>query len=336
MKAIVLRETGEPSNLKSEAFPDPVPDDREVIVRLHAAALNRRDVWIRIGKYAGIRFPIILGSDGAGIVSDIGREVDPAIAGREVIINPSLYWGSDPRIQGPQWRILGLPDNGTYAEFVKVPASNVFPKPPHLSFDEAAALPLAALTAYRAVAGRWKIGEGDSVLITGIGGGVACFLFQICKLLGARVFVTSGSDEKIQRAVGLGAEGGVNYSGQNWPDRIKPLTGDAGIDIVIDGAGGENFDKVLDIVRPGGTVILYGASLGLANGVNVRRIFWKQLNVIGSTMGTPDEFNGVLQLINTHKLSPIIDSVYGLEDAAAAHTRMERAEQFGKIVLRIS
>jgi zinc-binding alcohol dehydrogenase/oxidoreductase len=335
MEAIVLHETGDPEKLKLQNIADPEPGPDEAVVRLNAAALNRRDVWIRTGKYAGIKLPIILGSDGAGVVSTVGEDVNPTIIGSEIIINPSLGWGNDPRFQGPDWKILGLPDNGTYAEYVKVPAKNIFPKPSHLSFEESAAVPLASLTAYRAVFTRTGVKSGDTVLITGIGGGVACFAMQFCLLVGARVLVTSGNDDKIRRAIDLGAEAGVNYRHDDWVSQIKSIVGKGRLDVVIDGSGGENFDKILDVVSPGGSITSYGTTLGIADGVNIRRIYWKQLNIWGSTMGTPDDFCNCIEFINKHKMHPVIDRIFSLSDAALAHRRMEQSEQFGKIVLRI-
>src|SRR5215813_8932267 len=211
MKAVVLRELGGPENLRSEEIADPQPNANEVVVRLKAAAINHRDLFIRQGKYAGIKLPIILGSDGAGEIAEVGAEVDRALIGKAVVINPSLDWGNDERTQGPSFRILGLPDDGTYAELIKVPAANVHTKPTALSFEEAAAIPLASLTAYRAVVTRAQVQPGETVLVTGIGGGVSSFALQVAKHRGARVFVTSGSDTKLARARELGAEGGANY-----------------------------------------------------------------------------------------------------------------------------
>jgi zinc-binding alcohol dehydrogenase/oxidoreductase len=334
MKAIVLRELGEPENLKLEDAPDPQPGPNEVVVRLKAAALNHRDVWIRRGLYAGIRLPIILGSDGAGEVAAVGAGVDPSLVGRAVVIDPSLDWGPDERVQGPNYRILGLPDDGTHAEMIKVPASNVHPKPEALSFEEAAAIPLAGLTAYRAVVSRARVQSGETVLVTGIGGGVSSFALQIATRLGARVFVTSGSDEKLARARELGAAGGANYRTQDWGKEITALTGH-GPDVVIDSVGGETFNKAIEIVKPGGRIVTYGATTGPAPKVEVRRIFFKQLNILGSTMGHAREFADMLKLYEGGELRPVVDKVFPLAEAAAAHQRMEEAGQFGKIVLRI-
>ncbi len=334
MKAVVLREIGGPEQLKIEEMPDPRPAVDGVVVRLKAAAMNHRDVWIRTGKYAGIKLPVILGSDGAGEVVKAGSGVDPSLVGKSVVINPCIGWGDDPKAQRTDFRILGLPDNGTYAELVTLPAANVAPKPGELSWEEAAALPLAATTAYRAVVTRGRIMAGETVVVIGIGGGVALFALQIARKLGAKVFVTSGSDDKIRRAREIGAVGGVNYRTENWVNDLREMTG-GGPDVVIDSAGGETFDKVLDLVRPGGRVVTFGATLGPAKEVMVRRIFWKQLSVLGSTMGSPDEFRKAVELYSSGGLRPVIDNVFPISQVQDAHRRMENAEQFGRIVLRI-
>ena len=335
MKAIVLRELGGPDKLLYEDAPDPQANAGEVVVKLKAAALNHRDQWIRHGQYAGIKLPIILGSDGAGLVHAVGDGVDAALLGQAVIINPSLDWGPNEAAQGKNYRILGLPDDGTYAEFIKVPAENVVAKPAHLSFEEAAALPLAALTAYRAVATRAQVKAGETVLVTGVGGGVATFAVQIAKALGARVLVTSGSDEKIERAKQLGADGGANYKTQDWAKEITALTGGAGPDVIVDSAGADTLETAVKIVKPAGRIVFFGATNGLAPGLDLRRMFFKQLNVLGSTMGSPREFAAVVKLYNDHQLKPAVDKVFALTDAPAAHQRMEEAGQFGKIVLQI-
>lgn len=335
MKAIVLRELGGPEKLLLEEVPDPQPGAGEVVVKLRAAALNHRDQWIRHGQYAGIKLPIILGSDGAGIVHTVGEGVDSALIGQAVVINPSLDWGPNEAAQGKGFRILGLPDDGTYAEFIKVPAENVVAKPAHLSFEEAAALPLAALTAYRAVATRAQVKAGETVLVTGVGGGVATFAVQIAKALGARVLVTSGSDEKIERAKELGAEGGANYKTQDWAKDITALSG-GGPDVIIDSAGADTLETAVKIVKPAGRIVFFGATNGLAPGLDLRRIFFKQLALLGSTMGSSREFAAVVKLYGEHQLKPTVDKIFALADTPAAHQRMEEAGQFGKIVLALA
>jgi zinc-binding alcohol dehydrogenase/oxidoreductase len=333
MKAVVLRGLGDPDVLRLEDVPDPHPDPAEVVVRLRASALNRRDVWIRRGQYAGIKFPLILGSDGAGEVVDVGSGVDTAWRGRDVVIDPAFNWGPDERAQGPDFHILGLPRAGTYAELVKVPAEHLHEKPRHLSFEEAAAVPLASVTAFRGLVTRAQIKSGEVLVITGVGGGVATSALMIATHLGARVYVTSGTDAKLAAAKAHGAAGGVNHGNPDWPKALIGLIGRRP-DVVIDGAGGETFNRALDLVAPGGRVVSYGATLGPAPNVEVRRIFWKQLNVLGSTMGTRRDFASMLQLY-AQGLRPIIDRVFPLSEAADAHRRMEEGRQFGKIVLKI-
>jgi NADPH:quinone reductase-like Zn-dependent oxidoreductase len=335
MQAVVLRELGGPERLKAETVPDPKATANEVVVRLKAAALNHRDVWIRKGQYAGIKLPVILGSDGAGTVESVGPNADATLVGREVVINPGLDWGDDERAQSPRFKILGLPDDGTYAELVRVPASAVFPKPVGWSWEEAAALPLAGLTAYRAVVTRAEVTAKDRVLVTGVGGGVSQLAVQIAKARGARVYVTSGSDEKLERAKRhLGAEGGANYHGE-WVKEIARQCGGEGPDVVIDSVGGETIAKAIEVVRPGARIVSYGATTGPVPQLEVRRVFWKQLNFLGSTMGTPKEFAAMLDLFAKGSARPVVDATFPLAAAAAAHRRMEEATQFGKIVLKI-
>jgi NADPH:quinone reductase-like Zn-dependent oxidoreductase len=334
MRAVVLHAVGDVEHLRMEQRPDPHPGPGEAVVRLRAAALNHRDVWIRKGQYAGIKLPIILGSDGAGQVAEVGLGVDMSWVGRDVVIDPSLNWGSDERAQDSSFQILGLPVDGTYAEMVLVPAANLHPKPAHLSWEEAAAVPLASVTAYRAVVTRAQLQRGETVLITGIGGGVATTALVIAARLGAKVWVTSGHEAKLKAARTYGAEGGVNHRKDDW---AKTLVAEIGHrpDVVIDSAGGDTFNKALDVLKPGGRLVTYGSTLGAADRVEIRRIFWKQLNVLGSTMGPPSDFAAMLKLYEDG-LRPVIDKVFPLEQASDAHIRMEAGDQFGKIVLKIA
>jgi len=335
MKAIVLHETGDPGNLRLEEVAVPPPGPQEVVVRLRAAALNHRDVWIRRGLYAGIKLPAILGSDGAGDVSELGSGCDKTLLGKRVVIYPVLNWGSDSRIFGNEFRILGMPDRGTYAERIRIPADNVYPFPSEYSYEEAAAFPLAALTAYRALVSRVRLQKNETVLITGIGGGVSLFALQISIALGATAYVTSGSDLKLEKALQMGAAGGVNYRGPDWTAKILEMTHGSGPDLVIDSIGGSTFDQIIDVVKPGGRIVTYGSTTGATPQLQIRRIFWKQLDILGSTMGTAEEFRQVLRLFEDTRTHPVLDRIFPLEEASAAHQRMERGEQFGKIVLRI-
>lgn len=334
MKAAVLTGMGGAENLVYKDVADPQPGAGEAIVRVRAAALNHRDVFIRQGLYPGVKLPTILGSDGAGEVVGVGEGGDQAWLGQSVVIDPCFDWGGDVRAQSSKFSILGMPEDGTYAELVKVPVANLAPKPQHSSFEEAAAVPLAGLTAYRAVVTRAQVRAGDKVLVTGIGGGVSAFALQLARAAGAEVFVTSGSDEKIERARKLGASGGANYREGDWGKAIVALTG-GGPDVVIDSVGGETFSKAIEILRLGGRLVTYGATTGAAGKLEIRRIFWKQLSILGSTMGTREEFAAMLKVYEAGGLKPVIDRVFDLGDAAAAHLRMEEAGQFGKIILRV-
>jgi len=333
VRAVILRELGDPANLRLEDWPAPLPGSGEVVVRVRAAAINHRDVWIRRGQYAGIRLPAILGSDASGEVTAVGDDVSKSWIGREVVIDPSLGWGPDPRAQAASFHLLGMPTEGTYAEFVKVPAANVHAKPSHLTIEEAAALPLAGVTAYRALVTRAALRSGEIVLITGIGGGVALAALTIAVSLGATVYVTSGSDKKIAMAKRYGATDGVSYHASGWSRTLLEIIGRRP-DVIVDGAGSDTFAQALDIVKPGGRIVTYGATCGSVPNLEVRRIFWKQIDLLGSTMGTSEDFTRMLE-IYAKGLHPVVDSVVPLEDVAKAHARIDNGEQFGKIVLRI-
>lgn len=311
----------------------PLAGPGEAIVRVRAAALNHRDVWIQKGQYAGLKYPIVPGSDGAGVVSSAGPGAADW-AGKEVIIDPALNWGASPRYQDPAaFRILGLPDDGTFAEYVKVPVRNLVEKPAHLSFEEAAALPLAGVTAFRALVTRGQVRSGEKVLITGIGGGVALFALQFAVAAGAEVLVTSGSAGKLDKAMAMGASGGVNYHEKDWSERLKSLAG--AFEVIIDGTAGDGLNDLFDLAGPGGRVVLYGATRGNPSQVVARRIFWKQLNVLGSTMGSPEDFGTMVRVVERHGIRPVVDRVFPLEEGEAAFRWMDEGRQFGKIVLSI-
>ena len=336
MKAMVLRELGGPDQLGYEDVPEPEPGSGETVVRLRAAALNRRDVFVTYGQYPGARpeaLPVILGSDGSGEVVARGDGAAGPDEGTEVVINPALYWGNDPRKPGKEYRILGLPDDGTFAQFVKVPAENVFPKPSHLSHEEAAALALGALTAYRALVTRGKVEQGETVVVPGVGSGVATLVVQMAAALGARVFVTSGSDEKIEKAKEFGAEGGVNYNSEDWSKELKSMAG--GVDLSVDLAGGEAFNALVSLAKPGGRIVAVGATAGPTPKAMTIRIALKHLDVLGTAMGTNEEFGAMLDLYAEHGLRPTINETYALEETSAAMQYMEEGKGIGKIVLEI-
>ncbi len=331
MKAIVLTAVGKPLQLTEVDKPTLQPD--EVLVQIKAAALNRRDYWITIGKYAGIKYPCVLGSDGSGIVAEIGSDVNKDWLNQEIIINPCINWGEHTEYQNRDFSILGMPNDGTFAEFVKVKAEYLYHKPLHLNWEQAAALPLAGLTTYRALFAKGKVKREDKVLITGIGGGTAIFALQWAVAAGCKVYVTSGSAEKIEQAKTLGAIAGVNYKAQNWADELQQLAD--GFDVISDSALGDSFDKLLDLSNPGARIVIYGGTAGNIPPLNGRKIFWKQLQLLGTTMGSPDDFKGMLKLVNEHKIAPVIDEVFPLVDAQKAVDKMANHSQFGKIVLKV-
>jgi NADPH:quinone reductase-like Zn-dependent oxidoreductase len=334
MHAVVLEKTSEGTSLVMRTVARKQPGPGEAQVSLHAAALNRRDVWIRLGRYAGIRLPSILGSDGAGVVSAVGTGVSANWVGKSVVVNPSLHFGSNQEAQGADYRILGMPDDGTYAESVVVPASNLVAMPAHLSFVEAAALPLAGLTAYRALCVRGQLRPGQTVLIPGIGSGVSTMALLFAHHLGARVIVTSGSHDKLAAAARLGASFGVCYRDADWEEQISRHLGGALVDVVVDGAGADAWSKSLNLLRPGGRIVSYGATAGLAQ-IDLRKMFWKQLNILGTTMGSDRDFAEMVALVGAGKLRPCIDQVLPLSEAMAAHQRMEHGQHMGKLVLKI-
>ncbi|WP_231863493.1 zinc-binding dehydrogenase [Cephaloticoccus capnophilus] len=316
------------------SVPEPKPAQGEVCVLLRAAALNHRDLWILRGQYAGLQWPIIPGSDGAGVVSELGAGVSRELLGREVIINPALGWGESAAAQGQAFSILGLPREGTLAERVCVPADQLAPRPEHLDWCEAAALPLAGLTAWRALVSRAQVRAGERVLISGIGGGVALFALQFAVALGAEVWATSSSPEKLVRAAELGARGGFLYTRSDWAREAVEQSG-GGFDVIIDSAGGPGFESLIDAAAAGGRIAFYGSTRGNVPELALRKVFWRQLSLLGSTMGSPADWAAMLDFVNRKELRPIISAHYPLAQTAEAFALMERGEQLGKIGITI-
>jgi zinc-binding alcohol dehydrogenase/oxidoreductase len=331
MKAVRLHAIGGPQNLKVDEVEVAPPGESEVLVRVRAAALNRRDVFITQGLYPKIGLPATLGSDGAGEIAALGSVFAGLEIGDDVVIDPMLGWGDDPRVWDAQRSsILGMPRAGTFAQYVAVPAENVYPKPAHLSMEEAASIPLAGLTAYRAVVTRGGLLPGETVLIAGVGGGVQTFVLLFAKRLGARVIVTSSSDEKLKRATALGADVAINYA--STPDWHKSLRSDP-VDLVVDSSGGDTLRKSIDVIRPGGRIVIYGGTTGEAT-IRLFPLFWKHLSVLGTSMGSPQDFAGMLELFGDG-LRPAVDRVFALHDAVAAFEHLAAANQFGKVVLHV-
>lgn len=330
MKALILEEKCSPFSVREVPTPTLKPDD--VLVKLKASALNHRDFYIQQGTYPRITYPIIVGSDGAGVVEDVGANVPRSLINSEVVINPSHNWGEDPNVQSKEFKVLGFPDSGTFAEYIAVPAKYVHPKPKHLTFEEAAAIALAGLTAFRSLFTRGNLQSNQSVLVMGIGGGVAIAAMQLALAVGAKVYVTSGSDEKIKRGIAIGARGGANYKSSSWAEDLQKTSG--GFHLIVDGAAGPGFGKLLDIALPGGKIVIYGSTQGRIQNAEPARIFWKQLSILGATMGTEAEFEAMLRFVEKNVVRPMIDQVFPITEGAKALRRMQMAEQFGKIVFR--
>lgn len=314
-------------------MPLPVAGPGEAVVAIRAAALNHRDVWIKSGQYAGLKYPCTAGADGAGVVESVGAGVEAAWVGREVVINPALDWGPKETAQGAGFSILGMPRHGTMADRVVVPATQLADKPAHLSWEAAAALPLAGLTAYRALFTRAQLRGSERILITGVGGGVAAIAVQFAVAHGCEVWVTSGSKEKIARAVALGARGGFDYRVTSWPAEAVQTAG--AFDAVFDSSGGAGFEGLIDAVAPGGRIVFVGATAGNPGSLPMRKVFWRQVSLLGSTMGSPADWEGMLAFVKQHRLQPAISAVFPLERAAEAFGQIERGGQFGKVVITL-
>jgi NADPH:quinone reductase-like Zn-dependent oxidoreductase len=322
MPALRAFATDGPRSVRLEQIPVPQPAQGEVVVRIRAAALNHRDVFITQGKYPRIRLPVTLGSDGAGETPD----------GDAVVIDPMLEWGDDTRVwDASKSSILGMPRDGTFARYCAVPRKNVHPKPAALSFEEAAAIPLGGLTAYRATFTRGNLRAGETVLIPGIGGGVATFVLLFAKHIGARAIVTSSSDEKLRRARELGADLTVNY--RTSPDWSKIVRAAGPVDLVVDSSGGPTLKGALEAITPGGRIVVYGGTAGDAT-IPMFPLFWNHVTIAGTSMGSPGDFQKMLELFASG-LRPVIDRAYALEEGAAAFERLDAGDQFGKVVLTV-
>jgi zinc-binding alcohol dehydrogenase/oxidoreductase len=318
MKAIRIHEDGGPGVLRYEDAPDPEPGPGEVLVRLRAASLNHLDLWIRKGL-PSVPKPRILGADGAGIREDTGERV---------VINPGIE-------HGEKITVVGEHMDGTHAELVAVPESNVYQLPDEISFEEAAAFPLVFETAYRLLVTKAQLREDEWVLLWGIGSGVAGAGLAIAKALGAKALVTSSSDEKLERARGLGADAVVNHGDGDVRAAVAEATGGEGVEVVLEHVGEATWQSSLRAARAGGRIVVCGATSGPNPPAALHRIWWKQLTIYGSTMGTREDFEAAYELVKTGRAKPVLDSVFPLSEARAAHERLEAGEQFGKIVLTI-
>ena len=332
MKGLVLPAVKAEVEVQNLPKPSPAPD--EVLVKLKAASLNRRDYWITQGLYPKIVTPVILGSDGAGTIESIGTEHLKWKPDDEVVIYPATNWGSRESAQSDDFKVLGMPENGTFAEYVKINTEQLFPKPTHLSWAETASIPVAGITAYRAAMVQGQLRPGQTVLITGIGGGVAVFALQLALASKATVYVTSSKESKIERAKKLGAKAGFLYTNPNWSKECLKEAGP--IDLIIDGAGGKGYNDLISLLKPGGHLVNYGFTGGKPENLDLFKIFWRQLHLVGSTLGSPADFGNLLQFMAEHQLKPIVDLNLPLNEGPEAIAKMRDSEQFGKIALQIN
>ena len=329
--------------MRVDDLPDPTPGPDDVLVEMRAAALNHLDLWTVQGL-PGIEpaLPHILGADGAGEVVEVGSAVSGIRTGARVLIDPALTCRRCERCNAGEqaecvdFKMMGEHEAGTLAEIVRVPASNVYPFPGHLSFEEAAALGTTAITAYRMLFTKGKLQPGEWVLVTGIGGGLALSLFQLARPVAGRVYVTSSSRTKLERAMKLGADHGINYREEDVGKAVRKLTSKRGVDIVADSAGGSSLDGSLRSLRKGGRVVIAGATAGGTAEVNLRRVFWNQLQIIGSTMGSVSDVSDMLRLVAGTEMRPVIDRTFALEAAPDALAYLNDQEQFGKVVVSFS
>ncbi|MEM7109427.1 MAG: zinc-binding dehydrogenase [Bacteroidota bacterium] len=330
MKALILSDEGQ---IEIANKPVPKLSKNQVLVKVKAAGLNKRDQFIREGKYPGIILNTTLGSDASGVVESVNDPDSDAWLGKEVIVNPNSNWGPNPNVQSARYSILGMPKEGTLAEYLVTDSSRLSEKPNHLSFEEAAALPLGGLTAFRACFHHGKIMADKNVLISGFGGGVAQFAFQFAQAVKANAYVTSSSEDKLQKALDAGAKGAFNYKDPDWHKNVWKTKG--GFDVVIDSAGGDQINTFIKLMRPAGTIVFFGATNGLPSTLDLYRMFWNQVALQGSTMGSDKEFEEMVRFVDEHKIHPMLDSVRPFDEAISAFDDMAQNKKTGKLVLKL-
>ena len=344
MKAIRIHEHGGIDKLRYEDTADPnISAPKDVIVQLETAALNHIDIWVRMGA-TGMKIPMphILGADGAGVILELGSEVKSVRSGDKVCLYSFTGCGecefclSNRDFMCIRVRSLGERLDGTYAQYVKVAPENCFPVPSYMTFDEAAAFPLVFVTVWRMLVTNARLQPGETLLIIGIGGGVASAALQVAKRIGALVIVTSGSDEKLEHAKALGAEHGINHRGKNFADEVKLLTDNRGVDVVLDSVAGEVWQKSLNSLAHGGRLVTCGATAGGEPNDDLNMMVSKELKIYGSTLGSREDVRQLLNFLDVTRIHPIIDRKFPLKEAAAAQQRMEDGKQFGKILLGVS
>ncbi len=325
MQAIVLEDGG----VFLREVEQPSCDTGMAVVRVHAAALNHRDVFICDGKYPGIATPCILGADCSGTVVECE---DRSWIGKSVVVNPGTQWGNHEDYHSSEYEILGMPVDGTFAEFLHIPISSLIEKPQHLSFEEAAALPLAGLTAWHALFSKAKLQTGERVLITGAGGGVSSIALSLALSAGCEVFTTSSKPEQRQYWVQRGVRDAYDYRDETWIQHLRDL---GGVQVVLDSSGGNQLNDILGLLQRGGRLAVYGMTNGNPKPFDVFKLFWKQITVYGTKMGSDKDFKDMIEFVSRHEIRPQVDSVMAMADFEQAFQRMRDSRQTGKIVLQV-
>jgi len=331
MQALQLTAADGPQSAALAEVERPDPKSGEVRVRIAAAALNHRELWISRGQYPGMRLPCTLGCDGAGVIEAVGPGVSGVAPGAEVALYPGLSWGANPDLPSADFGLLGMPGPGTVAEYICVPAENAVAKPASLSFSEAAAIGLGGLTAWRGLVTKARLRAGECALVTGIGGGVAAAALQLAVALGARVFVTSSSAESLAKAQAMGAAGGFNYQDADWRKAVGKATG--GIDVVFDGAPAGSYAQYARALNTGARVVIYGSTAGPQLTLSVPELFLKNIVLLGTNVGNLQEYRAMLAFVEQHRLRPVIERIFGFDVAAGALRYLDTEHRFGKVAI---
>ncbi len=338
MKAVRLHEFGGPEVLRYEDIADPQPRKDQVLIRIKACAMNHLDIWVRKGL-PGVNLPHILGSDIAGEIVEVGEYVSGFKAGQRVLLAPMHFCNrcakcvAGQQNQCREFTVLGNGVDGGNCELIAVPAVNVIPIPDSLDFNQAASVPLVFLTAWHMLVGRAGIRLGQTVLVLGAGSGVGIAAIQIAKLFHARVITTAGDEAKLEKARALGADHGIDHYKQKISQEVRKITDKEGVDIVVEHVGAATWDESIKSLKPGGTIVTCGATTGPNAAFDLRFVYSRQLNFLGSYMGTMGELHDVLAHVFAGRVKPVVDQIFSLKDIRSAHEHMEKSQMFGKIVL---
>jgi len=333
VKALYLKEAGGFDAVQVTEVDTPTPGAGEVRVAIKAASLNHRELFIVDGLYPGMKVPTTMGCDGAGVVDMVGEGVSGVAIGDEVVLYPGREWGGNREAPGAEFGLLGMPYDGTIAEYICVPVANIAPKPAFLSFEEAGAMPLTALTSWRALMFKGRLQAGETVLISGVGGGVATFGLAFAVAKGCKVYVTGESEVVIERAKQMGALGGLLFTDPDWRKQVGKLTG--GVDVVLDGAPSPSLPNYIRAINPGARIVIYGSTAGNDVKFNATDLFLKSASIVGSQVGDPQDFRDMMAFVEEHKIKPVIERTFRLDQAKDALQHLRDHHSFGKVVVTV-